>query len=76
MERFIYAQIKVIGKSIRSKNILSFTNPSILPCEVLPKFVVASLDIETGENNTRLYSIAVHITGNKKELKQVFVVGK
>ena len=76
MERFINAQIKVTGNSTRRNNILSFTNPSIEPCDVIPKFVVASLDIETGENNTRLYSIAVHITGNKKEIKQVFVVGK
>ncbi|MGB5850325.1 MAG: DNA polymerase II [Ignavibacteriaceae bacterium] len=75
MERFINAQIKVTGKSSKRDNLITFTNPKIEPCNVIPKFVVASLDIETGENNTRLYSIAVHITGNKKELKQVFVVG-
>jgi DNA polymerase-2 len=75
MERFINAQIKVTGKSTKRNNLIIFTNPEIEPCNVIPKFVVASLDIETGENNTRLYSIAVHITGNKEELKQVFVVG-
>ena len=75
MERFINAQIKVTGKSTKRDKLTTFTNPKIEPCTVTPKFVVASLDIETGENNTRLYSIAVHITGNKEELKQVFVVG-
>jgi len=75
MERFINAQIKVTGKSTKKENLTTFTNPEIERCNVIPKFVVASLDIETGENNTRLYSIAVHITGNKEELKQVFVVG-
>ena len=74
MERFINAQIKVTGKSTKKDNLTTFTNPKIEPCTVIPKFVVASIDIETGENNTRLYSIAVHITGNKEELKQVFLV--
>jgi DNA polymerase-2 len=76
MERFINAQIKVTGKSIKRNNLTTFTNPKIEPCTVTPKFVVASIDIETGKNNTRLYSIAVHVTGNKEELKQVFLVGK
>jgi len=76
MERFINAQIKVTGKPTRRDNITTYTNPKIEPCSVIPKFVVASLDIETGENNTRLYSIAVHITGNKEEIKQVFVIGE
>jgi DNA polymerase-2 len=75
MERFINAQIKVTGKSSKKNDLTTFTNPNIEPCNVIPKFVVASLDIETGENNTRLYSIAVHVTGEKEELKQVFVVG-
>jgi len=74
MERFINAQIKVTGKPTQKDNLTTFTNPKIEPCTVIPKFVVASIDIETGENNTRLYSIAVHITGNKEELKQVFLV--
>jgi len=76
MERFINAQIKVTGKPTRRDNITTYTNPKIEPCSVIPKFVVASLDIETGENNTLLYSIAVHITGNKEEIKQVFVIGE
>ncbi len=76
MERFINAQIKVTGKSTKRDNLTTFANTKIEPCEVSPKFVVASLDIETGANNTKLYSIAAHLTGNETEEKKVFIVGE
>jgi DNA polymerase II len=76
MERFINAQIKVTGEAVEQNNLITFTNPKIEPCEVSPKFVVASLDIETGANNTKLYSIAVHLTENETEEKKVFIVGE
>jgi len=76
MERFINAQIKVTGKIDKRNNLSVFTNPEIAPCEVTPNFVVASLDIETGENNTRLYSIAVQVTGKNINIKKVFLVSK
>ena len=74
MERFINAQIKVTGNANNRGNLTTFINPIIEPCEVSPKFVIASLDIETGENNSKLYSIAVHISGNTEENKRVFII--
>lgn len=74
MERFINAQIKVTGKSIKKENLISFTNPVIEPCNISPQFVIASLDIETGVQSGKLYSIAIHITGNRNEIRQVFLV--
>jgi DNA polymerase-2 len=75
MERFINAQMKVTGSINQQAKLTIFTNPEIEPCDVTPNFVVASLDIETGENNTRLYSIAVQVTGKKGDIKKVFLVG-
>ena len=74
MERFINAQIKVTGSSIKKGKLTSFTNPALEPDEISPEFVVASIDIETGAHSGRLYSIAIHITSKKKEIKQVFIV--
>jgi len=73
MERFINAQVKVSGSAEKRENILIFTNPQIEPTEVTPQFTVASIDIETGNNNTILYSIAIHLTGKNGEEKIVFL---
>ena len=74
MERFINAQIKVTGKAENNGNILTFINPAIEPADVNPEFLIASIDIETGKNNTKLYSIAVHLTDKESEIKKVFIV--
>jgi DNA polymerase II len=74
MERFINAQVLVTGKAVKNGNLTTFINPKLEPCKVSPKFIVMSLDIETGENNTKLYSIAAHLSGNIGELKKVFLV--
>lgn len=74
MEKFIFAQIEVEGEAQKKNNITRFSNPQIKPANVNPDFVVASLDIETGIN--QLYSIAVHITGRKDEIKKVFMLGE
>ena len=76
MERFINAQMKVTGKISKQDKLTVFTNPAIEPCDVTPQFVVASLDIETGENNTRLYSIAVDVTGKNNNIQKVFLVSE
>lgn len=73
MEKFIYAQIEVEGEAQKKNNIIRFINPRIKPTTVSPEFVIASLDIETGIN--QLYSIAVHLTGRKGEIKKVFMLG-
>jgi len=73
MERFINAQVQVEGISEKGGNLHSFNNPKIEPCEVTPKLLVASIDIETGTQNTKLYSVAVHLSG-KTEEKKVFIV--
>lgn len=74
MEKFIYAQIEIQGEPQKKNNITRFSNPQIKPTIVNPDFVVASLDIETGMN--QLYSIALHITGRKGEIKKVFMLGE
>lgn len=74
MERFINAQVLVTGKCSKNEKLTTFVNPKLEPFEVSPAFVVLSLDIETGENNSKLYSIAAHVTGNKGEKKKVFIV--
>lgn len=74
MERFINAQIKVTGRDITKGSLTCFTNPVIEQCEILPELTVASIDIETGVHTGSLYSIAVHITSNQKEIKKVFIV--
>ena len=73
MERFINAQVEVEGVSEKKTNLYSFTNPKIEPCDITPKLLIASIDIETGNENTQLYSIAVHLSG-KSEDKIVFIV--
>jgi len=75
MERFINAQVKVEGLCNQEKNLASFTNPKIEPCEFAPKLLIASIDIETGAQNGQLYSIAVHLSGIE-EVKKVFIVSE
>ena len=74
MERFINAQVQVEGKFTKTKKLTSFSNPKIEPCDFTPKLLIASIDIETGQNN-QLYSVAVHLSG-KAEEKKVFVVSE
>jgi len=75
MERFINAQVKVEGVAYQKNNLASFTNPKIEPTEFTPKLLIASIDIETGAQNSQLYSIAVHLSG-KAEEKKVFIVSE
>jgi len=74
MERFINAQVQIEGTFTKKKNLNSFSNPKIEPCEFTPKLLIASIDIETGQNN-QLYSIAIHLSG-KEEEKKVFIVSE
>ncbi len=39
MERFINAQVQVEGTFSKKKNLVSFTNPKIEPCEFTPKLL-------------------------------------
>ncbi|MDZ7625607.1 MAG: DNA polymerase II [Ignavibacteriaceae bacterium] len=75
MERFINAQVQIDGVCVQKKNLASFTNPKIEPCEFNPKLLIASIDIETGVQNSQLYSIAVHLSG-KEEEKKVFIISE
>jgi DNA polymerase-2 len=74
MERFINAQVRVEGTYSKKNNLSSFSNPKIEPCDFTPKLLIASIDIETGQNN-QLYSIAVHLSGKEEEQK-VFIVSE
>ncbi len=73
MERFINAQVQVEGTFNKKKNLGSFSNPKIEPCEFTPQLLIASIDIETGAQSGQLYSIAIHLSGNVEE-KKVFIV--
>ncbi|MGB8316910.1 MAG: DNA polymerase II [Ignavibacteriaceae bacterium] len=79
MEKNINVQCIVEGeyklKESAGIQMLSFINPKIKACEMLPEFKVASIDIETGIKLDSLYSIAVHLTGKIKEEKKVFMIG-
>ena len=74
MEKSINAQMSVTGSAIKKDKLLSFTNPDIKPANFFPNFIVASLDIETGEKNNLLYSIAVSLRENSNEIKKVFML--
>ena len=74
MEKSINAQMSVTGNAIWKDKLLSFTNPEIKPTNLTPDFVAASLDIETGEKNNTLYSIAVYLNRNGNEIKKVFML--
>jgi DNA polymerase-2 len=74
MERGINAQIRVTGDLIQKDDIKIFHNPKVESCQLNPFFKVLSLDIETGTKQKQLYSIAVHVTFDGKELKKVFVL--
>lgn len=76
MEKSINSQMKITGTVEKNNSIVRFTNPTILPCEIAPKFVIASVDIETGAKTNQLYSVAVHITGKNGEHKKVFMIGE
>jgi DNA polymerase-2 len=75
MERFINAQIKVDGVFYQKNNLASFTNPKIEPCEFTSNLLIASIDIETGSQNSKLYSIAIHLFGTIEE-KKVFIISE
>lgn len=75
MERFINAQVLVEGVYEKKKNLISFTNPTVEPCDITPKLLIASIDIETGTQNTQLYSVAINLSG-KTEDKKVFIVSE
>lgn len=53
MERFINAQVQVSGSFNQKKNLITFSNPKIEPCEFTPKLIIASIDIETGTQSNR-----------------------
>lgn len=63
MERFINAQVEVRGKPRRQGRLTTFVNPQIKAASCTPEFSVMSLDIETGDDGKRLYSIAMHWQG-------------
>ncbi len=75
MERFLNAQIMVTGKPVPVGKLTRFTNPKIESAEFTPDLKIASIDIETGSGNSKLYSIAVNLTGPEGEVQKVFMIG-
>jgi len=74
MEKSINAQMNVTGNAEKNGKMLSFNNPKIKPANVTPDFTIASLDIETGERNNDLYSIAVYLRKKDEETKKIFML--
>ncbi|MGH1362867.1 MAG: DNA polymerase II, partial [Calditrichia bacterium] len=76
MERFIFSMIEATGEATRQGNLLRFLNPTIRAIEVAPLFRVASIDIETGDKNRVIYSIATHLSGADGNEESIFIVGE
>ncbi|MCD6396754.1 MAG: hypothetical protein J7L71_04390, partial [Spirochaetaceae bacterium] len=79
MERFINGSAEIIGQSKFEGGNTIWSNPHLKPCSIIPKLKWLSIDIETEPikqfgNNGLLYSIAVHGTFNKEDIKKVFVL--
>lgn len=75
MERFVQGGLKVMGEAEDMGSWLRFTDPKLKASVVYPKFSVCSLDIETGVQSGRLYSIGIHLTKGQTEEKHVFMLG-
>lgn len=74
MEKSINAQMKISGKIEKRGLITRFLNPFIEPVQIAPNFTIASIDIETGAKSNKLYSVAIHISGKKGDIKKVFML--
>ncbi|MCB1318276.1 MAG: hypothetical protein KDK27_20055, partial [Leptospiraceae bacterium] len=61
MERFLNGAVTVSGECRSHNHTLIFENPKIQPGTARIKPITASIDIETGVADNRLYSIAVDI---------------
>ncbi len=75
MERFLSSQILVTGKPEPAGKLMRFINPKMETAEFTPNLKIASIDIETGSGNRKLYSIAVNLTGPDGGAQKVFMVG-
>ncbi len=75
MERFLNAQILITGKPVTVGKLTRFTNPQIEAAEFTPNLKIASIDIETGSGNRKLYSIALNLTGPEGAEQKVWVIG-
>jgi DNA polymerase-2 len=75
MERFLNAQIRITGKPLSTGKLPRYTNPKIESAEYTPTLKIASIDIETGSGNRKLYSIAVNLTGPETAKQKVFMIG-
>ena len=76
MEKNLNSQLKVTGTAEKINSFFRFTNPVIEPCNIIPDFTIASIDIETGAKTNQLYSIAAHVTGKNNVHKKVFMLGE
>lgn len=76
MERFLKAEVMVVGEVQQRQGYLFVENPKLKPAPVQPMLSVASLDIETSYTEHILYSIAVSIRGGQREgsIEKVFMV--
>ncbi len=75
MERFINAQVEILGEAENVDGLWLYKNPELKSTSFSPEFKILSLDIETGMNGD-LYSIAIHQRSKNKDIKKVFMVGK
>lgn len=77
MERFVFAQARLRGEGERTGRLLRLRNPRFRAADVdPPPFRIASIDIETGVESGRLYSIAAHLSGAGEAEHRVWVVGE
>lgn len=74
MERFIHGGVRLMGTPEACDGWTRFMDPKIKAGDVDPQFKVCSLDIETGVQSGELYSVGVHLTGQGREDKHVFML--
>lgn len=72
MERFVRGPCEVEGEARDCGAFVEFVNPTLRPCDVTPRFRVASLDIETEGLSGALYSVALAMP----DAERVYMLGQ
>ena len=73
MERFITGPIEVSGEVETRKGVVTIKSAQLKPCDYVPQYSVASVDIETSMTGDHLYSIGVVLRHTHSDLAEDWV---
>lgn len=73
MERFITGPMEVSGEAESRNGIVTIKNAQLKPCDYVPQYSVASVDIETSMTGDHLYSIGVVLRHTHSDLAEDWV---